>query len=163
MVPVVMTRQMGDADWPAVRRIYRGGMATGIATFETRVPTAAELDGKWHRDQRWVACLGDDVVGWTAAMPVSARACYAGVAETSVYVDAASRGQGVGRALVERQNVEADAAGLWTLQTSIFTVNAASVALHTRCGYRIVGTRDRIAQRDGTWHDTVLLERRRPD
>ncbi len=159
-VPVT-TRAMAGTDWLAVRRIYADGMATGTATFETRVPTPAELDEKWHRDQRWVACLGDEVVGWTAAMPVSARACYAGVAETSVYVDPGAHGRGVGRALVERLNAEADAAGLWTLQTSIFVVNAASVVLHTRCGYRVVGTRERIAQRDGLWHDTVLLERRR--
>lgn len=154
---------MGEPDWSAVLRIYADGMATGTATFETQVPTPQELDEKWHRDHRWVACRGDEVVGWTVAMPVSARACYAGVAETSVYVDARARGQGVGRALVQRQNAGADAAGLWTLQTSIFTVNAPSVALHARCGYRIVGTRERIAQRDEAWHDTVLLERRRAD
>ncbi len=159
----VRTRAMSADDWGDVCRIYAAGISTGIATFETQVPRPEDLDATWHPDQRWVAVLDARVVGWSAAMPVSARACYAGVAETSVYVDAHARGQGVARTLVERQNAEADAAGLWTLQASIFVVNAASISLHTACGYRVVGTRERIAQRDGAWHDTVLLERRRAE
>jgi len=159
----VSTRAMSEADWDDVRRIYGDGLATGIATFETEVASREDLDHKWHPDQRWVAVVEDRLAGWTAAMPVSTRRCYAGVAETSVYVDTGFRGRGVGRALLRRQTAEADAAGIWTLQTAIFAVNEPSIALHTSSDYRVVGTRERIAQRDGVWHDTVLLERRRRD
>jgi len=155
------SRALQAGDWDDVLRIYAEGLATGTATFETEVPPREVLDARWHPDQRWVALVDGGVAGWTAAMPVSTRPCYTGVAETSVYVGVGARGQGVGRELITRQNAQADAGGLWTLQTSIFVVNAPSIALHVSCGYRVIGTRRRIAQRDGVWHDTVLLERRR--
>jgi L-amino acid N-acyltransferase YncA/DNA-binding transcriptional ArsR family regulator len=160
-VPAQVTvRALVSKDWPAVRRIYGEGIATGIATFETTVPSKAALDGTWLPEHRWVAELDGDVVGWTAAAPVSSRDCYAGVAETSIYVGDGYRGRGVGRALLRQQVTAADAAGLWTLQTSIFTENRAGIALHHTAGYRTVGIRERVAQRDGAWHDTVLTERR---
>jgi L-amino acid N-acyltransferase YncA/DNA-binding transcriptional ArsR family regulator len=160
-VPTEVTvRALTAADWPAVRRIYGEGIATGIATFETIVPSKAALDARWLPDHRWVAELAGQVVGWTAAASVSTRDCYAGVAETSVYVGDGHRGRGIGRVLLRQQVTAADAAGLWTLQTSIFTQNRASIALHHAAGYRTVGIRERVAQRDGTWHDTVLIERR---
>ena len=108
----------------------------------------------------WVAELDDAVVGWTAVMPVSERACYAGVGETSVYVTTTARGRGVGKALLYTQVIEADRAGMWTLQTSIFPENRASLALHRSAGYRTLAVRTRTAQLDGVWRDTVLLERR---
>lgn len=156
----VTVRALRPADWPAVRRIYADGIDTGIATFDTTVPNRASLDATWLPDHRWVAELDGEVVGWTALAPVSTRQCYAGVAESSVYVAEAHRGYGVGKALIRHQVIAADAAGLWTLQTTIFTDNRAGIALHHTAGYRTVGIRERIAQRGGTWHDTVLLERR---
>jgi L-amino acid N-acyltransferase YncA len=108
----------------------------------------------------WVAELAGNVVGWTAVMPVSGRDCYAGVGETSVYVTESARGRGVGKALLFAQVNEADRAGMWTLQTSIFPENRASLALHHSAGYRTLAVRTRIAQLDGVWRDTVLLERR---
>lgn len=160
-VPAGITvRALTSGDWPAVRRIYGEGIATGVATFETAVPSKAALDAKWLPEHRWVAELDGEVVGWTAATPVSTRDCYAGVAETSVYVGAGHRGRGAGKALLRQQVIAADAAGLWTLQTSIFTENRAGIALHRQAGYRTVGIRERVAQRDGVWHDTVLIERR---
>ncbi|PXY21250.1 helix-turn-helix domain-containing GNAT family N-acetyltransferase [Prauserella muralis] len=156
----VHIRELRPGDWPAVRRIYGEGIATGIATFETAVPSRGTLDAQWLPGHRWVAVLDGEVVGWTALSPVSARACYAGVAESSIYVAEHYRGRGVGKALIRKQVVEADDAGLWTLQTSVFTENRASIGLHHSAGYRTVGVRERIAQRDGTWHDTILLERR---
>ncbi|MGH3383446.1 MAG: helix-turn-helix domain-containing GNAT family N-acetyltransferase [Nocardioidaceae bacterium] len=157
----VDVRALRDTDWPDVRRIYAEGIATGIATFETSVPSRSTLDARWLDGHRWVAEVDGAVVGWAAATPASTRDCYAGVAETSVYVDEAYRGRGVGRALIHRQVTQADESRLWTLQTSIFPDNRASIALHHAAGFRTVGLRERIAQRDGSWHDTVFLERRR--
>ncbi|GAA2006949.1 hypothetical protein GCM10009799_38080 [Nocardiopsis rhodophaea] len=159
----VSVRAMEETDFPAVRRIYADGIATGDATFETEVPDAAALDAKWLSGHRWVAEVDGEVVGWAAATRVSDRAVYAGVAETSVYVGASARGRGVGTALIHRQVTEADRQGLWTLQTSIFPENKASLALHHSAGFRTLGVRERIARHRGRWRDTVLLERRRPE
>lgn len=156
----VVVRDLRSHDWAAVRRIYGEGIATGLATFETTVPSRASLDAKWLSDHRWVAEVDGQVVGWAAANPVSTRDCYSGVAETSVYVADGHRGRGVGKALLYQQVMAADDGGLWTLQTSIFTENRVSIALHHAAGYRTVGIRERIAQLNGAWHDTVLIERR---
>jgi L-amino acid N-acyltransferase YncA/DNA-binding transcriptional ArsR family regulator len=157
----VATRAMDDDDLDTVRDIYAEGVATRNATFETHVPTARKLADRWLPGHRWVAEADGAVVGWAAANPVSSRACYAGVAETSVYVTETARGRGVGKALLHRQVTEADRGGLWTLQTSIFPENRASIALHHSAGYRTLAVRPRIAKLDGIWRDTVLLERRR--
>lgn len=97
------------------------------------------------------------------ADPVSARDCYAGVAETSIYVGAAARGRGVGAALLRHQIAAADEAGLWTLQCSLFPENRGSLALHRNAGFRTVGVRERIGRLHGRWRDTIVMERRRPD
>ena len=161
----VTTRAMTDGDLPVVRDIYAEGVATRNATFETEVPEPAALADRWLPGHRWVAEAEVDgvrrVVGWTAVSPVSARACYAGVGEGTVYVAAAARGRGVGKALLFRQVTEADAGGLWTLQATIFPENRASLALHHAAGYRTLAVRPRIARLDGAWRDTVLMERRR--
>jgi L-amino acid N-acyltransferase YncA len=151
------------ADWPAVRRIYAEGIATGNATFETEVPDRCTLDHAWMPEHRWVAELDGQVVGWAAAHQVSTRLVYAGVAETSIYVGDGYRGRGVGKALIHRQVTAADTAGLWTLQTAIFPENRASIALHQSAGFRTLGVRERIGQHHGIWRDTVFLERRRLD
>ena len=151
---------MTAEDWPAVEAIYAEGIATGQATFETTTPSWDEFDRGRHRDHRFVAVEDGDVVGWAALSPTSSRTCYAGVAEHSVYVAPAARGRGVGRVLMEALLKSADAGGVWTVQTSIFPENEASLALHERVGFRVVGRRERIAQLDGVWRDTLLLERR---
>lgn len=162
MSPLVI-RELREHDWDAVRRIYAEGIATGNATFETEVPAREVLDAKWIRGHRWVAEIDGEVAGWGAATPVSARECYSGVAETSIYTGAGFRGLGAGKALLRQQVTAADAGGLWTLQTSIFPENEVSIALHRAAGFREVGTRERIALHHGVWRDTVLLERRRAD
>ncbi|GAB3481918.1 helix-turn-helix domain-containing GNAT family N-acetyltransferase [Nocardiopsis coralliicola] len=159
----VTTRTMIDADLDVVSQIYAQGIATGHATFETEVPPVEALKDRWLPGHRWVAEADGVVVGWAAAAPTSNRAVYAGVAETSVNVAEDARGRGVGKALLHRQVTEADDAGLWTLQTSVFPENRASLALHHQAGFRTVGVRERIALHHGHWRDTVLLERRRPD
>ena len=156
----VTVRVLGNEDWAAVRRIYGEGIATGDATFETAVPSRASLDAKWLPDHRWVAELDGEVVGWAAAAPASTRKVYSGVAETSIYVADGHRGRGIGKALIRKQVMAADEDGLWTLQTSIFPENRASVGLHHAAGFRTLGIRERIAQRDGIWRDTVFMERR---
>ncbi len=157
---VVTIDEMKSADWPQVRAIYLAGLATGQATFETDAPAWAVWDAGHLAAPRLVARVGDEVAGWAALSPVSGRCVYAGVAEVSVYVDAARRGAGVGRALLTALVNAAEQAGLWTLQAGIFPENEASVRLHLACGFREVGRRERIGRRDGVWRDTLLLERR---
>ncbi len=156
----VAVRTMAAGDWPAVARIYEAGIATGNATFETSSPSYDDWDASHLHDHRLVAIADGEVAGWAALSPVSDRCAYAGVAENSVYVDPDHRGQGVGRALLEALIAGAEATGIWTIQTGIFPENQASLALHERCGFRIVGRRHRIGQLDGVWRDTLLLERR---
>ena len=119
-----------------------------------------ELDARWLPEHRWVAEIDGAVVGWAVLSPVSTRAVYSGVAEVSIYIADGMRGRGVGKALLRTQVIGADNGGLWTLQTSIFPENRASVAVHRAAGFRTIGTRERIAQLDGVWRDTVILERR---
>lgn len=156
-------RPLTVEDWDAVLRIYAEGIATGNATFETQVPRREVLDARWLPGHRWVADLAGTVVGWAAASPVSTRSCYAGVAETSIYVAEGFHGRGVGRVLMQHLVAAADAGGLWTLQTSIFPENIGSLELHYAVGFRMVGVRERIARHHGRWRDTVLIERRRPE
>jgi len=153
---------MQPEDWPAVRAIYEQGIATGQATFETAAPSWQAWDAGHFVDLRIVAEEDGEVIGWAALSSVSPRACYAGVAEESVYVAEPARGRGVGTALLARLLADADEAGFWTIQTSIFPENVGSIALHRRSGFRLVGTRERIGQLDGVWRDTVLMERRAP-
>ena len=149
-------------DWPAVRSIYEEGIRGGDATFETDAPTWEEWDSAHLPEPRLVARAGGDVVGWAALSPVSRRRAYAGVAEVSVYVTAAARGRGVGRALLAALVTGAEDVRIWTMQAAVFPENAASIALHRRCGFRTVGVRERLGKRDGAWRDVVLLERRSP-
>ncbi len=156
----VVTRLLVDADMQAVLAIYEESLASRNATFETKVPSIDQLRAKWLPGLAWVAELDARVVGWTAVLPVSARECYAGVGESTVHVAGAARGRGVGRALLHAQVAGADAAGMWTLQATMFPENLASIAVHHWAGYRTLAVRTRIAKLDGVWRDTLLLERR---
>jgi len=151
---------MRAGDWPAVEAIYEEGIATRNATFETSTPSFEEFDASRHEEHRLVALDDDRVVGWAALMPVSTRDCYRGVAEHSVYVAEDVRGRGIGLALMEQLVAGARASGIWTIQTNVFPENEATVGLHERLGFRVVGRRERIAQLDGDWRDTLLLELR---
>jgi len=153
---------MQPSDWPAVRAIYEQGIATRQATFETESPSWEEWDADHLAELRLVLERDGEVLGWAALSPTSRRPCYAGVAEESVYVAEEARGNRVGTVLLGELLAQADDAGVWTIQTSIFPENLASIALHRRSGFRVVGTRERVARLDGAWRDTVLLERRRP-
>ena len=159
-LPRVVIRDLRPGDWPEVSRIYAAGIATRNATFETEVPSYEDWDASHLPEHRFVATEGDRVVGWVAVTGYSDRCCYRGVADLSVYVDPAAQGRGVGGALLEHLVADTERAGIWTLQAGVFPENAASLALHGRCGFRVVGTRERIGQLDGVWRDVVLLERR---
>jgi L-amino acid N-acyltransferase YncA len=151
---------MGPGDWPAVAAIYAEGIATGDATFETEVPGYAAWDTAHLADHRLVARAGGAVVGWAALSAVSRRAVYRGVAESTIYVAERARGQGIGSGLLRALVEQAECGGIWTLQAGIFPENGASIALHERCGFRIVGTRERLGKLGESWRDVVLMERR---
>jgi L-amino acid N-acyltransferase YncA len=150
---------MIPSDWPAVRAIYEEGIATGLGTFETAAPSWEEWDAARLPHSRLVA-REQAIVGWAALSPVSKRACYAGVAEAGVYVAASARGRGVGRALLEAVIESSEAHGVWTLQGATIAENDASLALQSKCGFRVVGRRERIGKLNGVWRDTILTERR---
>ena len=151
---------MEAGDWPAVAAIFAEGIATRAATFETEPPGYHSFDASHHAEYRLVAVEKGRVVGWVTLAPTSSRACYAGVAESSVYIAESARGRGIGRALMETLLASARAGGIWTIQAGMFPENAASIALHESLGFRLVGRFERIAQLDGVWRDTVLLELR---
>jgi len=146
--------------WPIVSQIYQEGISTGNATFETSVPSWEKFDQAHHRFCRIVALEDRAVVGWAALTPISTRAAYAGVADLSVYVSGSNRGRGYGQALLNELVDDSERNGIWTLQAGIFPENIPSLHLHKSCGFRVVGTRERIGKLNGVWRDTVLLERR---
>jgi phosphinothricin acetyltransferase len=153
-------RDLQAGDWPEAARIYAEGIATGNATFETEVPSWEQWEHSHLPAHRLVAEEDGRVVGWIGLAPVSARPCYAGVAEISVYVTESVRGQGVGSKLLAAVVESSERSGIWTLQTSVFPENEPSLALLRRFGFRTVGTRERIGRLHGVWRDTVLVERR---
>jgi L-amino acid N-acyltransferase YncA len=153
---------LAPADWDDVRRIHAEGIATGNATFESEPPSWEAWDGAHRPDSRLVAREGGKILGWAALSPVSDRCAYGGVAEVSVYVAASARGRGLGRRLLEELVRASEEAGVWTLQAGIFPENAASIAIHRKCGFRTVGVRERLGRLKGVWRDVALLERRSP-
>ena len=157
---MVSIRPLTADDWPVVRRIYAEGIATGAATFDSEIPEWDEWSAKHLAAARIIAERAGSIVGWAALMPVSPRACYQGVAEVSVYVGNGARGTGVGRALLMALIAESEQAGIWTLFSSIQADNPVSVALHEKCGFRMIGRREKLAQRNGVWQDTFNMERR---
>jgi L-amino acid N-acyltransferase YncA len=164
----IVTSMQPD-DWPAVCEIYREGIATGNATFETELPDWQKWDFAHRKDCRLAArdstgssadLAEPGILGWAALSPVSSRLVYSGVAEVSVYVAAGARGRGVGKTLLKALIEESETAGIWTLQAGIFHQNTASIRLHQSLGFREVGVRRRIGKLHDVWRDVVLLERR---
>ncbi|MEV4663489.1 N-acetyltransferase family protein [Micromonospora echinofusca] len=158
----ITVRPMAAGDAERVLTIYQAGLDGGQASFETDAPTWATFDAAKLPAHRFVAVDGDDLLGWIAVSPTSTRAVYAGVVEHSVYVDPAAQGRGAGRLLLDAVIASTEAAGIWTIQSGVFPENAASLALHRRAGFRIIGTRERVGRHHGRWRDVVLLERRSP-
>ena len=148
------------AHWDVVKKIYEEGIATGNATFQTSAPSWEEWDAAHSAKPRLIAIENDEILGWAAITPVSGRCVYAGVGEVSVYVSTKARGKGIGKKLLQNLIQESEKENFWTLQAGIFPENKASLAIHEACGFRVIGTRERIGKMNGVWRDTVLLERR---
>lgn len=147
-----------EAHADEVLAIYQAGIDERNATFQTTAPTWRDFDAGKPPGHRFVALdEGGKVLGWVAATRVSDRCAYAGVVEHSVYVHP---GRGVARALLDTLIASTEAAGVWTIQSGVFPENTASLALHQRAGFRVIGTRERIGRHHGVWRDVVLLERR---
>ncbi|MEW2378704.1 N-acetyltransferase family protein [Micromonospora sp. NPDC047812] len=155
-------RPMRPYDAERVLAIYQAGLDDGEASFETSAPTWADFDAARLPGHRFVAVDGGAVVGWIAVSPTSTRPVYAGVVEHSVYVDPGARGRGVARLLLDTLVASTEAAGIWTIQSGVFPENTASLGLHRRAGFRVVGVRERVGRHRGRWRDVVLLERRSP-
>ncbi len=151
---------MSPGDWPSVAAIYSEGLLTGNASFQTETPSWEDWDKAHISSCRLVATVGTTVAGWTALLPVSARRVYAGVAEESIYIGENFRGQGIGLKLLEQLILESESQGFWTLQAGIFPENIASIRVHEKCGFRVLGRRERIGKMGDIWRDTILLERR---
>ena len=151
---------MQPEDWPQVEAIYRQGIATGNATFETESPGWVKWNTSHHQHPRLVVREEDNVVAWAALSAVSARSVYAGVAEVSIYVATAARGRGMGKALLLDLIEQSEMHDIWTLQAGIFPENVGSIALHKSCGFREVGLRERLGKLGMVWRNVVLLERR---
>jgi len=160
MTNEVNLRSLTQQDWISVSRIYAEGIATGIATFETEVPSWNAWNNKFIEDCRLIAEINNEVVGFAMLSLVSKRKVYKGVAEVTVYISESYRGKGIGKNLLEGLIIESESLGFWTLQAGIFIENEASITLHKSCGFRVVGIREKIGQLNGIWHDNVLLERR---
>lgn len=156
----LIIRQLIEEDWPDVANIYYQGIQTGIATFETEVPTWKTWEQNHFRVGRLVAVIETSLVGWAALSKISFRVVYAGVAEVSIYVASAWRRKGIGKELLKELINLSETSGIWTLQASIMTINKDSIRLHQNLGFREVGIRERIGKLNGVWHDTMFLERR---
>ncbi|HJX85378.1 MAG TPA: GNAT family N-acetyltransferase [Candidatus Angelobacter sp.] len=160
VAPDVSIAPMTEQHWCAVRDIYLEGIRTGNATFEQATPEWEKWDAGHLQTCRLVALSGSEVVGWAALSPVSGRCVYAGVAEVSVYVAERARGRKLGSKLLAALVKTSEEQGIWTLQAGIFPENIGSIAIHKRCGFRIVGTREKLGSMHGRWRDVVLMERR---
>ena len=153
-------RKLLDTDWSQVRLIYEKGINTGNATFQTNTPSWEDWNQSHLASCRIIAETNGLIIGWGALTPVSSRCVYAGVAEVSVYVDPEHSGKGIGLALLNELVTQSEAEGIWTLQAGIFPENIASLRIHEKAGFRILGIREKIGKQNGIWRNTALLERR---
>ncbi|QFU21353.1 GNAT family N-acetyltransferase [Shewanella eurypsychrophilus] len=153
-------REFVEDDFEQVQSIYLQGIKTGNATFEKNVKSWPEWNEAMLKECRIVAERGGKLVGWAAMSSVSNRAVYAGVAEVSIYISSSAKGMGVGTSLLLKLIEQSEIAGFWSLQAGIFPENKASLHIHKKCGFTVLGTKDRLGKMDGVWRDVTLLERR---
>ena len=151
--------KMKREDWEQVSRIYLEGIKTGNATFETDTPSWESWISK-HLPCCNIVARRNKILGWAAVSPTSGRDVYSGVTEVSIYVSKECKRKGVGLALLKELIELSENNGIWTLQAGIFPENEASINLHKKCGFKIVGTREKIGKMNGIWRDVILMERR---
>lgn len=158
----MQVRNMLDTDWEQVAKIYKQGIDTGIATFQTEIPDFKTWNNGHLKLGRLVAIDEDqNIVGWTALSPISSRDVYKGVVELSIYIDEKMRHKGIGSVLLQQLIQLTEENEVWTIQSSIFAINKPSISLHIKNGFRNVGKRKQIAKDTyGQWQDTILMERR---
>ena len=154
-----MIRSLEKKDIPDVLKIYQLGIDTGIATFETTTPSVDEWDKKYHPSLRYIYEENEKILGWVSITPVSSREVYKGVGEVSVYVHPYAKGKGVGTQLLQHLIEQSKLSGYWMLQASIFEVNLASIQLHKKVGFHVVGIRKGIAKKNGQWTNTILMDK----
>lgn len=157
---MINIRALEPNDWNDVKGIYIEGIATRQATFQTDAPSWEDWDQAHLPTLRYVGIKDGQIAGWIALSPVSGRCVYAGVAEVSIYVSEKFRGQKVGFYLLEFLIAESEKQGIWTLQAGIFPENYASLSLHQKSGFRIIGFREKVGKQHGIWRNVNLLERR---
>ncbi|WP_281987849.1 GNAT family N-acetyltransferase [Aquimarina aggregata] len=160
MVSNIKIAYFNQNDWSQIATIYKEGIDTGIATFETQIPTWEQWDIAHITSCRIKAVLHDKVVGWAALTPTSKREVYKGVAEVSIYITSKCRNLGVGKLLLSQLINESEKHGFWTLQASIFSLNIPSINLHKSLGFREIGYREKVGKLDNIWYDNTILERR---
>ncbi|WP_299221093.1 GNAT family N-acetyltransferase [uncultured Aquimarina sp.] len=156
----IKIQSFNQSDWSYIAKIYKEGIDTGIATFETNVPDWNQWNQSHSKSCRLKAVLKNEIIGWAALSPVSNRDVYSGVAEVSIYITSKYRNFGIGKLLLAKLIEESEQEGFWTLQAGIFSNNAASIKLHTSLGFRIIGYREKVGKLQETWHDNTILERR---
>lgn len=156
----IIIDEMLTKDWESIRSIYEEGIFTGNATFQVTVPSWEEWNQNHLKELRLVARVNGEVLGWVALSPISSRCVYRGVAEVSVYISKNARGMGIGSKLLEILVEQSEKKGYWTLQAGIFPENIASLQLHKKYNFVVVGKREKIGKLNGVWRDVLLLERR---
>lgn len=158
----VTIRPMREADAAQVIAVYQAGLDSGNASFEITAPTWKAFDAAKLPLHRHIAVdtSTGEVIGWIAVSAVSSRCVYAGVVENSVYVHPGHAGRGVGLALLNALIQSTETEGIWTIQSGIFPENTASLRLHERAGFRVVGVRHHLGRHHDRWRDVVLIERR---
>lgn len=153
-------RPITKDNFSEVVEIYKQGLATNIATFQNDLPQWEDWN-KGHLDFCRISIYENNkMLGWTALTPVSSRCVYAGVAEVSVYIAQNERGKGIGKILLNELIKQSEANEIWMLQSGIFSENQSSIKLHEKCGFRMVGYREKIGKKNGIWKDNILMEYR---
>lgn len=160
MLSEIQIQSFDQSDWPAIAAIYKEGIDTKVATFETEIPTWQQWNNSHNTSCRLKATLDTEITGWVALNPVSKREVYKGVAEISIYITSKYRNCGIGKLLLSALISKSEKEGFWTLQASIFSTNIPSIKLHTSVGFRIIGIREKIGKLDTVWYDNTILERR---
>ena len=157
---MITIRPFVKSDFPSVKDIYQQGIDSGDATFQEQAKDYDDWNESVLSNCRLVAENNRQIIGWAALSSASNRCVYSGIAEVSVYVSSNSQGSGVGNSLLDALIKASEEQGIWTLQAGIFPENKASIHIHSKNGFKVLGIRDKLGQMNGIWRDIVFMERR---